>query len=200
MKLEAAADASYACHSDGAGHSGIVCRVGGATVFAKSGKQRLVAKSSTEAELLALNGATDEVLYLRNLLAELDLMQTEPTPIHQDNKSAIILAERGELGTKRTKHFNVRHYFVTQHLRERSVELRYEPGTLIDADGLTKVLVGSYGREWSERILAPKLCEHDPETRTETNSIVRGGVPDDSRNENGRIRRSYAAVVRGDRS
>ena len=26
-------------------------------------------------------------------------------------RHAIFLAERGELGTKRTKHFNVRHYF-----------------------------------------------------------------------------------------
>jgi Reverse transcriptase (RNA-dependent DNA polymerase) len=192
--LTASADASYACHSDGAGHSGMVCRLGGSTVFAKSGKQKLIAKSSTEAELLALNSATDEVLYLRNLLAELDMPQTKATPISQDNKSAIILAERGELGTKRTKHFNVRHYFVTQHLRDATIDLEYEPGTLIDADGLTKVLVGSYGRDWSERLLSPKAHEHDLVTNPNLN--VRGGVLEGTK-DCGRILRSYADVVRG---
>ena len=41
--LSISADASFACHTDGRGHTGFVCRVGGATVFARSVKQRLVA-------------------------------------------------------------------------------------------------------------------------------------------------------------
>jgi hypothetical protein len=141
MTLSASADASYSCHEDGYGHSGIVCRLGGSTIFARSSKQRLIAKSSTEAELLALNTAVDEVLYLRNLLEEYGYPPKRPTRIWQDNKSAIIMAERGELGTKRTKHFNVRHFFVTGTIKQGHVTLEHKPGKQIDADALTKAFL-----------------------------------------------------------
>jgi len=123
LVLTTSADASYACHPDGHGHSGFVCTIGGATIFARSIKQKLVAKSSSEAELLALNLATDETLYLRNLLDELGFPQQSPTIILQDNQSAIIMANNGELGTKRTKHFTVRHYFVTEHIARGHVRV-----------------------------------------------------------------------------
>ncbi len=48
-------DASYGVHSnDGKGHSGVLTSVGSGPVFAKSSKQKLVARSSTEAKLIAL--------------------------------------------------------------------------------------------------------------------------------------------------
>jgi len=153
FKLEAFADASYACHPDGRGHSGIVCSLGQTTIFARSGKQKLTAKSSTEAELLALNQATDEVLYLRNLLSELGFPPKGPTIIRQDNQSAITMALKGELGTKRTKHFTVRHYFVTDHIQARDIALIYQPGTQIPADGLTKPLPGPQFNRWAQRLL-----------------------------------------------
>jgi hypothetical protein len=167
LKLEASADASYACHSDGRGHSGIVCSLGQATIFARSGKQKLTAKSSTEAELLALNQATDEVLYLRNLLTELGFPPDGPTTIFQDNQSAITMALKGELGTKRTKHFTIRHYFVTEHIQAKSIALLYQPGTQIGADGLTKPLPGPKFSRWAQRLLQtehPIPPDHFPDS------------------------------------
>jgi hypothetical protein len=153
MTLAASADASYALHSDGMGHSGVICTVGGALVFAKSSKQRLTAKSSSESELLALNLAADEVLYLRRLLHELGFPQEKPTVIFQDNRSSIIMAQKGELGSKRTKHFSVRHYFITQHINEGQVRLQHQPGTEMLADGLTKPLQGLGFHSWARRLL-----------------------------------------------
>jgi hypothetical protein len=153
LTLNAAADASFACHSDGKGHTGFLCLLGGSVVFARSGKQDLVTKSSAEAELLALNNAADQVCYLRNLLEELDAPQPQPTPIFQDNLSTIQMANKGELGTKRTKHFTVRHYHVTDLITKGLIALSYEPGSLILADGLTKPLTGPAGRTWGYTIL-----------------------------------------------
>jgi hypothetical protein len=153
LTLQTSADASYASHPDGRGHTGFACTIGGSTVYARSVKQRLVSKSSSEAELLALNLAVDETLYLRNLLAELGAPQTTPTLIDQDNKSAIIMAEKGELGTKRTKHFTVRHYFVSEQLRLGLIRLAHRPGVSILADGLTKALVGPTARTWARTLL-----------------------------------------------
>jgi hypothetical protein len=47
------------------GHSGILTSIGSGPVFAKSSKQKLVARSSTEAELIALSDATCQVLWMR---------------------------------------------------------------------------------------------------------------------------------------
>jgi hypothetical protein len=171
MTLTVSADASYACHPDGLGHSGFVCSIGGSTVYARSSKQKLVSKSSSESELLALNLATDETLYLRNLLAELGYPQTAPTDIMQDNRSAITMATKGELGNKRTKHFTVRHYFVTEHIRNGAIRLTHQAGTLILADGLTKPLVGPHARHWATTLLGCGLSPHPL-----TDQAVRGGV------------------------
>jgi hypothetical protein len=164
--LKISADASYACHHDAKGHSGFLCSLGGSTIFARSVKQKLVAKSSSEAELLAVNLAADECIYLRHLLEELGYPQSAPTVILQDNNSAIIMAGKAELGTKRTKHFTVRHYFIRQHIDSGDITLRHQPGSSMLADGLTKPLVGGQAIRWGERLLGLARAR------------VRGGVLD----------------------
>ena len=62
-------------------------------IYSASKKQKLVTKSSTEAELVALTSAMEEVLWLRGLLEELGYPQPS-TKIEQDNKSTILLANR----------------------------------------------------------------------------------------------------------
>jgi hypothetical protein len=153
LTLTAAADASHACHPNGRGHTGFACFLGGSCIFARSVKQSLVSKSSAEAELLALNQAADEVLYLRNLLDELGAPQPMPTVIHQDNVSTILMMNKGELGTKRTKHFTVRHYFAKDAIDSGHITLKYEPGARILADGLTKPLPGRSGTGWARTLL-----------------------------------------------
>ena len=53
--------------------SGYVFRYGNSTVTWSSRKQNTVAKSSTEAEYVALSGATQEVIWLRRLFGGLGL-------------------------------------------------------------------------------------------------------------------------------
>jgi hypothetical protein len=48
-------DAAYALHEKGASHSGLIVAIGGVVVFVSSKKQKCVAKSPTDAELIALN-------------------------------------------------------------------------------------------------------------------------------------------------
>jgi hypothetical protein len=184
LTLTASADASYACHPDGKGHSGVVCSIGGSTIFARSIKQKIVTKSSTEAELIALNLATDEVLYLRNLLDELGLLQDHSsTVIYQDNKSAIMMAQKGELGTKRTKHFTVKHYFVADYIKSGAVRLVHQPGTIIAADGLTKPLTGVLARQWATLLLEGRPSSIDERVRggmlngTNRNDWIRNEPP-----------------------
>ena len=64
LMLYCSTDASYASHQDLKGHSGAIVSIGNpnAPIHTLSKKQRIVTKSSTEAKILALESATDEIL------------------------------------------------------------------------------------------------------------------------------------------
>ena len=66
-------DASYLAHEDAKGHTGMSYSIGegNAAFYSRSFKQKLVGRSSTEAEIQALDQAVVEVEWLRWLLSEL---------------------------------------------------------------------------------------------------------------------------------
>lgn len=62
---------SYGVHVDsGRSHTGGAVTVGSGPVFAKSAKQRIVTKSSTEAELVGLSDTASQAIHLREFLRE----------------------------------------------------------------------------------------------------------------------------------
>jgi len=65
-----------------------------------------IALSSTEAEYIAGVHATKEVVWLRQLLAELGLLDDDPTILHIDNQSAMAIAKNPQF-YDRTKHIEV---------------------------------------------------------------------------------------------
>ncbi|PKU78319.1 putative mitochondrial protein [Dendrobium catenatum] len=85
-------------------------------------KQPTVARSSTEAEYRALAAATTEVLWLRRLVEELHIPQNSPTKIYCDNTSAISLA-KNPVFHARTKHIEIDHHFIRQHLNSGSITI-----------------------------------------------------------------------------
>src|SRR6185437_2223365 len=87
-------DAGFANHRDGKSHTGETITLGKGAVYCKSSKQKLVAKSSTEAELIGLSDGLPHVLWTKNFLQSQGY-ETGPAMIHPDNKSNIILAEKG---------------------------------------------------------------------------------------------------------
>jgi hypothetical protein len=102
-----------------------------------SRKQTIVALSSTEAEYIACGEAVQETLWTRQLLQEIGLGTTEPTTVYVDNQSAIALATNSK-HHQRTKHINVRHHFIRQHVDEGSIKLTWTPSEHQLADILTK--------------------------------------------------------------
>ena len=58
-------DATYGIHADGKSHTGSVVVIGGVgPVHCRSGKQSIVSKSSTEAELIALSDSANQGIFL----------------------------------------------------------------------------------------------------------------------------------------
>ena len=136
------ADASYATRSGARSQTGYCISLGkdNAVFYAKSQKQNLVTLSSTEAEYVALHHAATEVVYFRRLMKSLDIEQTEPTVIFQDNQSTILWAN-GQRNHARTKHLLVKYHFIGDLIQDGVVELDYLSTTEMIADILTKPLL-----------------------------------------------------------
>jgi hypothetical protein len=92
--IECWIDASFAVHKDRKSVTGVAIMIGNACVYASSVKQKIVTKSSTEAELVAASDGLSYGLWVRNFMQYLGYTAL-PIKLMQDNKSAIIMAEKG---------------------------------------------------------------------------------------------------------
>ena len=84
-------------------------------------KQNSVALSTTEAEYIATGCCCAQVLWMRQTLKDFDLSFTT-TPILCDNTSARNLS-KNPVHHSRTKHIEVRHHFLRDHVVKNDVKL-----------------------------------------------------------------------------
>jgi hypothetical protein len=108
---------------------------------AKSGKQKNVTKSSTEAELVALSDHAGRGIILRNFLAGQGY-GTVPVIIYQDNMSCMAIMARGGPTSERSRHINIRYFWLCERIKLGEVVLVHRATTLIYANVLTKPLQG----------------------------------------------------------
>ena len=134
-------DANWAGdYSDRKSHSGYLFFLGGGLVSWKCKKQAVVARSTTEAEYLALSSAVQECLWLKQLLEDINLFNIAlPITIHEDNKSAIALAQNPRF-SDRTKHIDVAHHFLRERIDDNTITLSHIPTREQIADVMTKSL------------------------------------------------------------
>ena len=95
--------------------SGYVYQIGQSRVSWCSKRQGTVAKSTTEAEYVALSQATQEAVWLRRLLSEIGYLTNTPTTVFEDNQGAIELSKNARFHN-RTKHIDVAHHFVRERI------------------------------------------------------------------------------------
>ncbi|KAG8479389.1 hypothetical protein CXB51_029761 [Gossypium anomalum] len=73
----------------------------------------LVAQSTAEAEYVATASAVNQAIWLRKILADLNLFQVEATEILCDNKSAVAIAKT-PVFHGRTKHFDIKLHVIRE--------------------------------------------------------------------------------------
>lgn len=117
---------------------GFVFTAGGNTISWKSGLQRVVALSTTEAEYMALTEAVKEAIWLKGLAAEMGFEQ-ESMEVMCDSQSAIALS-KNSVHHERTKHIDVRYHFIREKIAEGNVKVVKISTTWNPADIFTKVV------------------------------------------------------------
>jgi hypothetical protein len=139
IQIKAYIDASHATHTDFRGQGGMAITLGVEPVFVKCRKLKLVTKSSSESELVALSDGLSQVIWLRDYLIHQGRAVDEAI-IYQDNTSAIALAERGMSNAERTRHINIRYFFIKDRIDAKEVKLVYMSTIEMLADIFTKPL------------------------------------------------------------
>jgi hypothetical protein len=112
---------------------------------------KLVTKSSTESELVAVEESVPYVLWMTTLMQDLNLHVEKPVHIMQDNMSAIGIINNGG-SFSRSKHMVARHGFIKQHVELGDITFKHCPGDIMPADMLTKPLDGSRLKKLSKII------------------------------------------------
>ena len=136
-------DAAYGVHTNsGKSHSGCAMVLGtGGPVHVKSTKQKLVTKSSTEAELVALSDYASQAVWLRNFIISQGY-NVGPVILHQDNMSCMALIKRGGPASERSRHIDIRHFWVKELVDGKAAIVKHLPTDRMHVNVLTKPVQG----------------------------------------------------------
>jgi hypothetical protein len=134
-------------------HTGAMMSLGKGAAYGTSTRQKLNTKSSTEAELVAVNDVMPHILWTRYFL-EAQGYGVKDSLVYQDNQSAILLEKNGRASSgKRMRHINIRYFFVTDRIAAREVKVEYCPTGEMLGDFFTKPLQGILFRKFFNHVL-----------------------------------------------
>jgi hypothetical protein len=144
MTVSAYIDAAYGVHQQsGKSHTGCAIVLGDAgPVYSKSCKQRIVTKSSTEAELVGLSDTATQAIHLRNFIVAQGY-SVGPAVIFQDNMSTMALMKRGGPGSERSRHINIRYFWLSEKVASKEVTIEHLGTDDMFANILTKPVQGA---------------------------------------------------------
>jgi hypothetical protein len=109
-------DASFAVFPNMRGHSGGGLSLGQGFPIVISTKQKLNTKSSTETEIMGADDFMPAICWTCYFM-KVQGYDVKDNVLFQNNKSSILLEKNGKaLSSKRTKHINIRYFFITDRV------------------------------------------------------------------------------------
>ena len=110
-------------------------------------------KSLTESKLVGVNDMMPIMLWTSYFLLSQGYGIVENLLL-QDNKSSILLEQNGKaLSSKRTRHINIRFFFITDRVNMKEISIGWCPTKKMVADFMTKPLQGSHFRNLRDYIM-----------------------------------------------
>jgi hypothetical protein len=116
---------------------GYIMFLNGAPVSWRSQRHKTRCLSSMEAEYMEASEAGKEVIWLRELLAELDCEQNDVTTLYEDNKACIAFSSNNT-SYSRTKHIDIRAYWIRDLIKGRIAKMEFVSTKDQLADMMTK--------------------------------------------------------------
>ena len=102
-----------------------------------STESKIHAVSSTETDIISVGEKLPTHLWLRNFVIEQSGDPSQVRVLYQDNKSAILLQNKGRLSyCKGSKHIHIRYFFITDRIKQKEIRGEYCPTGAIVADFL----------------------------------------------------------------
>ena len=169
-------DAAHAVHGDMRGHRGGVMSMGLGVVHARSAKQKLNTKSTTESELVGLSKYLPYDIHFKMLMEHQGYTIKKNTG-YQDNEAAIKMEKNGRNScTGNSRHIDIRYFFVKDRVDKGELEIKYCNTKRMLADFFTKPLQGLQFRLLRDIVMGYrhvndlKNMVFSPEERVENNT------------------------------
>jgi hypothetical protein len=146
-------DGSFGVHPNMQGHTGGGLSMGLGFPIATSTKQKLNTRSSTEAELVGVDDLMPAICWTWYFM-EAQGYKVNENIVYQDNQSVILLERNGKASSsKRTKHINIRYFFVTDWIKNQELTVEWCPTGDMIADFMTKPTQGALFKKFRDQIM-----------------------------------------------
>ena len=172
------------------------------TLHAKSSKQKLNTKSSTEAELVGVSVYLPYNIWIIMFLEAQGYLLSSNI-LKQDNESAIRMERNGRNScTGNSRHVNIRYFFVQDRIDKEELSVEYCPTDAMLIDYLTKPLQGRKFHLFRAIIMgyeAPSalLSSPDHKERVENLKLCDSDKEESQRSaENGMCRERLVVTIR----
>jgi hypothetical protein len=134
-------------------HTGGAMSLGKGVIYGTSKRQTLNTKSSTESEVVGADDVMPQMLWTLHFL-EAQGYKINDNVLYQDNKSSILLETNGRGSSgKRTRHMNVRYFFIADRVKSKEIRIEYCPTGIMVANYFTKPLQGIIFRTLQDMIM-----------------------------------------------
>ena len=98
-----------------------------------------MAASTAKVELAALFSATQEMIFLKELGAELGMSKSLPSSVFVDSQACIAMTKNA-VNSQKVKHFAIKLHFLQEKIDEKVSEIKFCPTENMTAEVLTKAL------------------------------------------------------------
>jgi hypothetical protein len=124
-------------------HTGGAMSLGRGITYGISKQQKLNTESSTKSKVVGTDDVLPQMLWTLYFL-EAQGYKINDNVLYQDNKSSILLENNGHGSSgKRTRHMNVRYFFIADRVKSKEIRIEYCPTGIMVADYFTKALQGA---------------------------------------------------------
>jgi hypothetical protein len=134
-----------------------------------STKHKLNTRSYTETEIVGADNFMPAISWTRYFM-KAQGYGVKDNVLFQDNKSSILLEKNGKASSsKRTKHINIRYFFITNRVKKEEVSVVWCPTGGMIGDFATKPLQGDLFHKFRDQIMGVTPARDPGHGKTDSN-------------------------------